>query len=33
VGRDPKEIMFGGIRTGDVERYERIENEIVAEFD
>ena len=26
------EIMFGGVQTGDVEAYERIEKEIVAAF-
>ena len=28
-----EEIMFGAIRTGDVEAYQRVEEEIVAAFD
>jgi hypothetical protein len=27
------EIMFGGISTGDVEAFQRVEEEIVAAFD
>ena len=32
-GEGVAEIMFGGIRTGDVESYQRVEEEIVAAFD